>query len=194
MVRKVKYASQEYRNIHSAIRKKFGNADKCENPNCEKLSNRFEWAIRENREYSLDKEDYSMLCKRCHVAQDSKNISRTLSDADILNINNRLKNGASFREIRDEFSISNDTIRRLYKGKFNNLDWSFLIRRRKNVNVVMFEKMKQMLLDGKFIADVAAELKINEKYIPDLFKALHGKSIKHFLIDNNISRKYKKIA
>jgi methylphosphotriester-DNA--protein-cysteine methyltransferase len=134
-----------------------------------------------------------MLCKKCHAAQDRKDICQVLTDSQILEINKQMKEGATFKEIRSFYGISNDTIRRLYKGKFNKLDWSFLIKRRHSINSISFQKMKQMLLDGYFTNEIADYLDINHRYIPDLFKSLAGITIKQFLKKHKITRSYNRL-
>ena len=59
--------------IHSWIKQNFGKADKCENLDCRKSSNKFEWASisGENRR---EVSDYLQLCASCHRRYDNGNL------------------------------------------------------------------------------------------------------------------------
>ena len=62
----------KYNTLHWWIRRKFGSANKCSNPLCEKKSPFFEWALLKEREYSRDIKDYQQLCRKCHFNYDVK--------------------------------------------------------------------------------------------------------------------------
>lgn len=67
---------KDYLNVHSWINRNFGKANKCENPNCEGLSNRFHWALkRGEKEYIRDRNKFLMLCARCHWSYDGHGMS-----------------------------------------------------------------------------------------------------------------------
>jgi len=73
-----------YKGLHNWLSKNFGKAYKCENPNCEKKSKNYEWALKTGRKYSRNKEDYLMLCISCHrkydmTEEEKKKISKTLT-------------------------------------------------------------------------------------------------------------------
>lgn len=57
--------------LHQRIQKKFGKANKCENQECSKTSNKFEWANK-NHKYSENQKDWKQLCKPCHARFDRK--------------------------------------------------------------------------------------------------------------------------
>jgi len=70
----------QYYGLHSWIRKTFGNACRCENTNCiypKKTKHgillkpkRYEWALKTNKKYTRNKEDYLQLCTSCHRLYD----------------------------------------------------------------------------------------------------------------------------
>lgn len=70
-----KYAGIEqvkYSSVHWWLRKNFGVASKCENPNCKNLSKNYEWAKRKEKNYEKKIDNFIMLCKSCHARQDIK--------------------------------------------------------------------------------------------------------------------------
>ena len=57
--------------LHGRIRRKFGNAYKCENKGCRsKNTKRFEWSLIHGKEYELKIENFRMLCVSCHRRYD----------------------------------------------------------------------------------------------------------------------------
>lgn len=73
----------KYYAIHIHIRKYFGKASKCENPDCvypRKKYNgkimlkveKYEWALKHGREYTRNIEDYYQLCHSCHQKYDKR--------------------------------------------------------------------------------------------------------------------------
>lgn len=63
--------TNDYRNLHYQINVKFGKANKCENLGCENRSKVFDWALKKGLKYSLNRNDYQMLCRACHATQDT---------------------------------------------------------------------------------------------------------------------------
>lgn len=63
-------AEDRYRLLHMRIIKMFGKANKCENKNCKKISNNFQWSSIDH-EYTLNRKDWRMLCVRCHKEYDN---------------------------------------------------------------------------------------------------------------------------
>lgn len=61
-----------YSGKHRHIRNAYGKADRCENPDCEKISAQFEWALKHGHDYTRNPEDYFQLCKKCHRNYDKK--------------------------------------------------------------------------------------------------------------------------
>ena len=59
-----------YFTIHSWLRRHYGAADKCENPNCKKVSNGFHWALIKKKRYVHKRENFWMLCASCHALYD----------------------------------------------------------------------------------------------------------------------------
>lgn len=63
--------TKHYANVHAFINRKFGKASKCENEHCTfEKPKRFEWALRNGREYSKNPDDYMQLCVSCHRKYD----------------------------------------------------------------------------------------------------------------------------
>lgn len=67
--------------FHAWIKRKYGKAKKCENPNCKyprknalgkiiKKPKRFEWALIHGKKHDHKVENYWQLCKSCHVRYD----------------------------------------------------------------------------------------------------------------------------
>lgn len=61
---------KEYLFIHHQLRKLYGKADHCENLNCEKKSTYYEWALKKDHHYTLNRDDYFQLCHKCHKKYD----------------------------------------------------------------------------------------------------------------------------
>jgi hypothetical protein len=59
-----------YHAIHKWIYKNYGKAIKCENIDCEKRSNDFEWALSKGKKYEYKRENFIQLCKSCHIKYD----------------------------------------------------------------------------------------------------------------------------
>lgn len=62
---------KEYNSIHFWIRKNYGNADRCENKFCKKISKNFQWALKPEKIYKKNINCFIQLCKSCHSLQDS---------------------------------------------------------------------------------------------------------------------------
>lgn len=61
-----------YSGIHKWIVRSFGRANKCENKDCISSSKIFDWAKLKDKEYLHLRENYIMLCRRCHLRYDRK--------------------------------------------------------------------------------------------------------------------------
>lgn len=59
--------------FHKWLFYNYGKANKCENISCDGLSKNFEWANINNHQYRRIREDYIMLCKKCHHRYDFNN-------------------------------------------------------------------------------------------------------------------------
>lgn len=55
-----------YGYIHNWIRKNYGNANKCENENCTKKSNLYEYAMLHGTLLQKNIKNFKMLCRSCH--------------------------------------------------------------------------------------------------------------------------------
>lgn len=61
--------------IHDWLKKHYGNANHCVNPNCFKKPKRYDWAKKDhNTEYRRDVKDYQQLCRGCHQQYDKKTL------------------------------------------------------------------------------------------------------------------------
>lgn len=66
----IKKNSAEYNRIHYHLRTKYGKATKCDDEKCTGKSKTFEWALKKDKEYSKNPQDYIHLCKSCHSKYD----------------------------------------------------------------------------------------------------------------------------
>lgn len=56
-----------YTTVHWQFRKKYGSADRCENKDClHDSKKKFEWAKLRGFKYELKRENFVMLCCKCH--------------------------------------------------------------------------------------------------------------------------------
>lgn len=55
---------------HDYLKKHFGTASYCVNPNCEGKSKFFDWCLITGRKYSHNPNDYLWLCRKCHRKYD----------------------------------------------------------------------------------------------------------------------------
>lgn len=61
-----------YSALHSWLRKHFGKAYKCEQLNCLKISQSFQYSLIKDKEYTRNRDNFRMLCASCHVKYDKK--------------------------------------------------------------------------------------------------------------------------
>lgn len=61
---------KDHNNIHHWLRYNFGPAKKCQNKTCQKLSNKFEYALKKGESHAKKIENYIQLCKVCHNVYD----------------------------------------------------------------------------------------------------------------------------
>ncbi len=59
-----------YDAIHHWILRNWGKAQKCDTTGCNFIPKRFEWALKKEREYSRNREDYFQFCPSCHRKYD----------------------------------------------------------------------------------------------------------------------------
>lgn len=64
------YNSNDYFNIHTWLRKNYGNAVKCEEENCKGISTNYEWALIKGKEHARDISHYRQMCRSCHQTYD----------------------------------------------------------------------------------------------------------------------------
>lgn len=58
--------------VHFWLNKNYGKAIRCENPNCKKISKRFEWAQLKGKPCDKNRDNFWQLCKSCHSYYDIK--------------------------------------------------------------------------------------------------------------------------
>ena len=58
--------------VHLWLHKKYGKATRCENPNCKKISKKFEYSQLKGRPCDKDIKNFWQLCKSCHSYYDIK--------------------------------------------------------------------------------------------------------------------------
>ena len=61
-----------YSSVHNWLKRNFGNADRCENKECKNPSHAFQWAKIKDKDYDFKRENFIMLCGRCHYYYDEK--------------------------------------------------------------------------------------------------------------------------
>lgn len=66
----VKTGSPEYARIHYWLRRNFGMPAICENQQCEKKSELYEWALKRGYEHAKVRQNYIRLCHTCHIRYD----------------------------------------------------------------------------------------------------------------------------
>lgn len=59
-----------YNNAHSWLRRNYGSADRCENPNCVGESRLFQWSLVKGKRYEKRRENFQRLCIKCHGSYD----------------------------------------------------------------------------------------------------------------------------
>lgn len=59
-----------YKGVHRWLGRIFGKANKCENPNCLKVSNFFDWSLLKGKQYLRKRDNFWMLCRSCHKIYD----------------------------------------------------------------------------------------------------------------------------
>ena len=69
----VKLSDSEYTKIHHWLRNNYGRPDRCENKKCEGLSTKFEWALKNDKVYGYDRNNFIELCHVCHSKYDNPN-------------------------------------------------------------------------------------------------------------------------
>ncbi len=135
----IKHKTNEYRNIHQWLRRKYGKASKCENKKCLGGSKRFEWAIIRGFDYERKREIYHQLCKQCHTSYDYTEERRAIAKE-------RTKNGVFTREQYEKFAEK-------LRGKHLSEDVKKKIgeKARGRPNPSRRRPVYQFSLDGKFI-------------------------------------------
>jgi hypothetical protein len=59
-----------YNGLHWWLRREYGSANRCENPDCGGKSKKYEYALIHGKKYERKRENFMMLCKSCHVKYD----------------------------------------------------------------------------------------------------------------------------
>lgn len=61
-----------YNDLHKWLKYHFGKATRCENIDCSKTSQKFEWSLLSGKEYEKERSNFWQLCKHCHARYDMK--------------------------------------------------------------------------------------------------------------------------
>lgn len=56
--------------IHYWLRALYGRANHCENKKCDNDSKFFDWALIKSKKYTFNRNNFKMLCRRCHHKYD----------------------------------------------------------------------------------------------------------------------------
>ena len=106
---------------------------------------------------------------------------RSVSDEVILSINSRMLELTNLKYIKsniyeiieNEFNVKIDTLRRIINGKWNNLDWSFILKRAQIVNnEVINEIIYLYSVKGESTKKIGMELKMSQQNISYWVKKL----------------------
>ena len=65
--------NSKYEGVHSWLRRKFGKANKCENPDCLKQSSIFQWSLINGKNYQKRRKNFQQFCITCHQKYDKEN-------------------------------------------------------------------------------------------------------------------------
>jgi len=60
----------KYQAIHTWLRTRYGNANKCENIDCKNKSKEYQWALIKGKLYKRRRNHFIMLCRSCHRKMD----------------------------------------------------------------------------------------------------------------------------
>lgn len=114
--------TNDYRNVHNRIRGLFGKANKCEGVECSGISNRFDWALKPGAVYSVNRDDYQMLCRSCHSKQGTPKGERqaaaklTEEQVRYIKIN---PDKLTAKELSQKFGVVRQTVNFI----INNINW-----------------------------------------------------------------------
>lgn len=61
---------REYNRIHYWLLRSFGKSDKCEGEQCSGKSKTYTWALKPNKRYEKERENFIQLCRSCHTKLD----------------------------------------------------------------------------------------------------------------------------
>ncbi|MEK6879365.1 MAG: hypothetical protein AABY22_07155 [Nanoarchaeota archaeon] len=59
-----------YEALHKWLRRIYGNANKCENPDCKSIVKTYEYALLKRKKYERKRENFWQLCRSCHRKYD----------------------------------------------------------------------------------------------------------------------------
>lgn len=124
-----KPADSNYVRVHRWINLHFGSPKICENPNCERKSNWFDWCLKTGKKYERKRENFLRMCRRCHRRYDLtprkrllaiKNLTwygkkKQLTPAQVKDIRQRLKNGEKAQPIANKYDLDYSTVREIKK-------------------------------------------------------------------------------
>jgi hypothetical protein len=72
----MKNRPKNYTSVHQWLYYHYGQADKCQNPSCPKISKVFTWAKKRKAKYEKKRGNFLMLCRSCHAKYDCTDETR----------------------------------------------------------------------------------------------------------------------
>jgi hypothetical protein len=86
-----------YSSVHYWLRRKFGDADRCDNKDCKGISKKYDWAKKQGKEYDYKRGNFIQLCKSCHRLYDlTDELRNKMSESNNNHKKTHCKNGHEF--------------------------------------------------------------------------------------------------
>lgn len=109
----VELNSSAYMAAHNWIRRHYGAASQCENPDCQHKTTRYEWANKSGK-YLRRRSDWVMLCRSCHRRYDYGNVCK--NGHEFTDKNTYIKSGGN-RMCRECHRLRQERYRHVRKDK-----------------------------------------------------------------------------
>jgi len=124
----------KYQAIHSWLRSRFGKANKCKNPKCNKKSKNYQWCLKKGKKYQRKRECFIMQCKSCHKKYDfKKSTGQKISIAQKGKFSSNNKS-TIFMWLRKEYGKANKCENTNCDKKSNNYVWTLKVGEQHNHN------------------------------------------------------------
>ena len=147
----------EYQRVHKWMAYHFGKPDKCENPDCKGRGSRFEWALIKGEDLKKARENFIMLCSKCHRSYDFKGRQKKESHSKNVSI---AKKGVSVGAGK---KLSESHKKNISKGLLNRLSDEQLI------------EIQDKYAKGITYKDLAREYGVSPSTISNRIKRLNKK-------------------